>query len=324
MTTVFLTGATGFVGSHVARLLVHEGCEVHALVRPDSNLTRIADVQPHLNMLCGDILHSEALTQSLRLIKPDIFIHLAWYAKPGEYLQASANIDLMAATIKLALLLADVGCRRFVGVGTCFEYDTDAGYLRERTPLRPTFLYSAAKAGTFMALSNLSISGMTVAWARLFYLYGPFEHERRLVPSVIQALLRGEEARCTSGEQVRDFLHVEDVASALWAVAQSSIVGAVNVGSGSPVTVARLVNLIGEIAGRPDLVRLGTLAQAKGDPRFVCADNQRIQIESSWRPKLDLRDGLQNTIDWWRSHIRLSSDPAAHAKTEKVPREDLD
>jgi len=263
-------------------------------------------LKSHLHFLSGDLLHSGDLAQPLRSIKPDVCIHLGWYAKPGEYIQASANIDLMAATLKLASLLREAGCRRFVGVGTCFEYDTDAGYLSERTPLRPTFLYSAAKASTFMTLSNLPVTDMTVSWARLFYLYGPFENERRLVPSVIRALLRGDEARCTSGEQVRDFLHVEDVASALWAVARSSIVGPVNIGSGSPVTVARLVTLIGEIAGRPDLIRLGALAQGKGDPRFVCADNQRIQVEASWRPKLDLRNGLRDTIEWWRSRPPVS------------------
>jgi nucleoside-diphosphate-sugar epimerase len=308
---VLLTGATGFVGSHVARLLVREGCEVHALIRADSSLERIADVQSHLSVLRGDILHADLLAQSLRTIQPELCIHLGWSTKPGEYLQALANIDLMAATVKLALLLAESGCRRFVGIGTCFEYDTDAGYLSESTPLRPAFLYSAAKAGAFMTLSNLAISDMTLAWARLFYLYGPFEHERRLVPSVIQALLRGEEARCTSGEQVRDFLHVEDVASALWAIARSSIVGAVNVGSGCPVTVARLVTLIGEIAERPELVRLGMVAQAKGDPRFVCADNQRVVAEASWRPRIGLDDGLRSTVDWWRARVSHLRPPSA-------------
>jgi nucleoside-diphosphate-sugar epimerase len=298
---VLLTGAAGFIGSHVVRLLVHERCEVLALVRPGTDLSRIADVQSALRLLRGDVLQLDPIENALDSFKPDACIHLAWCAKPGEYLHSAENIDLVAGTARLATKLATVGCRRFVGVGTCFEYDTQGGTLSERTALDPRFLYSACKAATFMVLTNLPLGDMTMAWARLFYLYGPFENERRLVPSVIRALLLGEEARCTTGAQVRDFLHVEDLASALWAIAQSSVAGAVNVGSGAPVTVAHLVKRLGEMLDRSELIKLGALPYAKDDPPFVCANNQRLRTETSWQPRFALDDGLRATIDWWRS-----------------------
>jgi nucleoside-diphosphate-sugar epimerase len=303
---VLVTGAAGFVGSHVARLLVQERCEVLALVRPGSDLWRIADIESRVRLLHGDFLRVNDIEDSLRILKPDVCIHLGWYAKPGEYLHSVENIDLVAGTARLASKLAEVGCRRFVGVGTCFEYDTAGGYLSERAPLAPRFLYSACKAATFMMLTNLPLKDMTVAWARLFYLYGPFENERRLVPSVIYALLRGQEARCTRGEQVRDFLHVEDLASALWAIACSSLAGAINVGSGAPITVAGLVGLIGEILGRTDLIKLGALPYAKGDPPFVCANNHRLRTDTSWQQRFGLEDGLKRTIEWWRSRVSSS------------------
>jgi nucleoside-diphosphate-sugar epimerase len=300
---VLLTGAAGFVGSHVARLLVREGCDVHALVRPGSSLFRIGDVQSRLQLIQGDLLRLDDLVPALAAIKPEICVHLGWCAKPGEYLHSPENVDLMAGTIRLAARLAALGCRRFVGVGTCFEYDTRAGYLGEETPLKPAFLYSAAKAGTFMALHNLSLGEMTFAWARLFYLYGPFENEARLVPSVLCALLRGQAAKCTGGEQIRDFLHVEDVAAALWAIVRSPAVGALNVGSGSPVSVADIVTSIGDLAGRRDLVELGALPYAAGDPMFVCADTRRLREATAWRPKIGLRDGLERMVDWWRVRV---------------------
>jgi nucleoside-diphosphate-sugar epimerase len=297
---VLVTGAAGFIGSHLARLLLRERCEVLALDRPEVDFSRMADVQSSLQLVRGDILNLAALEPAFRSFEPQVCVHLAWSAKPGEYLHAPENIDLVGGTVRFASMLASLGCRRFVGVGTCFEYDTTVGYLNEQTPLCPRFLYSAAKAATFMLLNNLSLEKMTVAWARLFYLYGPFETERRLVPSVIGALLRGEEARCTAGEQVRDFLHVEDLASALWAIAESSIGGPVNVGSGSPVTVAHLVETIGEILGRSELIKLGALPYSPGDPPFVCADNRRLRAQTSWLPRFELREGLKRTIEWWQ------------------------
>ncbi len=298
---VLLTGAGGFVGSHLARLLVREDREICALVRKDTDLSRITDVRSRMQLLGGDVRDVDGLHQALRSFKPDVCIHLAWYAKPGEYLHSLENVDLMGATVRFAAKLAEIGCGRFVGIGTCFEYDTDAGYLSETTLLKPTFLYSAAKAGTYMTLNNLALGDMTMAWARLFYLYGPYENERRLVPSVVRAVLREEEARCTPGGQIRDFLHVEDAAAALWSIAQSTAAGAINVGSGSPVSVAHLATAIGEIMERPDLIKIGALPYAKGDPPFVCANTGRLCTETGWRPRFRLREGLKNAIEWWRS-----------------------
>lgn len=172
-----MTGVGGFVGSHVARLLVREGCEVHALVRVTSDLWRVEDIRSHLQFVTGD-LREAATLDALAERRPEVCLHLGWVATPGTYLRAPENIDLTASTLRLATRLAEAGCKRFVGVGTCFEYDTDAGYLSEGTRLAPAFPYSAAKAGAYLALQCLP-EPISVAWARLFYLYGPYENEGR-------------------------------------------------------------------------------------------------------------------------------------------------
>jgi nucleoside-diphosphate-sugar epimerase len=145
-----------------------------------------------------------------------------------------------------------------------------------------------------------SAAGMSFAWARLFYLFGPRENEKRLVSSVCRSLLAGDPVLLTPGEQVRDFLHVEDVALALSAITRSDLVGAVNVGSGVPVTVAGLARRLGEQAGRPDLIRLGALPYAAGDPPFICADSRRLRTQTDWVPRWDLDGALRATLDWWR------------------------
>jgi nucleoside-diphosphate-sugar epimerase len=301
---VFVTGASGFIGSHLIRLLVREGLEVHALVREQSSLTRIADVADDLRLVRGDVLDTVEVERHIARIRPDLCVHAAWYAVPGEYLDADENAALVAASAALAAALSRAGCSRLVGLGTCFEYDTSAGTLSESTPTRPTNLYAASKLATFLLLEQIGArTGVEVAWARLFYQYGPFEDERRLVPAVIAALLRGQEARVTRGAQVRDFLHVADVASALWAVARSDVTGPVNIGSAEPVAVRELVETIGRILERPDLLAFGAIPDRPGDPPYVCADNRRLVERCGWRRSRTHAEGLRDTIDWWRSRI---------------------
>ena len=110
----------------------------------------------------------------------------------------------------------------------------------------------------------------------------------------------------TTGEQVRDFLHVEDVASAIWAVAQSDLVGPVNIGSGLPVTVKEIAEIIATAVGRPDLLKLGVLPYREGDPMYVCADNTLLTQETGWVQSHSITDGIAQTVDWWRDALSRS------------------
>lgn len=304
MKRVLLTGATGFIGSHVARLLVREGCEVTALVRPGTDPRRIADVLPDIKLLEGDLIAPRKLEAPLRAAAPELCLHLGWYAVPGKYLRAPENVDCVAGSMELLRVLAEIGCRRVVALGTCFEYDTDVGYLAESSPIRPRFLYAACKHALFLMAEQFQRErGLSFAWPRIFYLYGPWEDERRLVPLVIRKLLAGEPCPLTPGEQIRDYLHVEDVAGAIWAVAGSGIEGPINIGSSRPTRVADVAWQIGELLGRAELLHIGDIPAPAGDPPFVCANTQRLRSETDWRPEYELRDGLEATIEWWRWHL---------------------
>jgi nucleoside-diphosphate-sugar epimerase len=299
---VLLTGATGFVGNHAARALIRGGHEVWATVRADSDRARIADIEPELHLIEHDLLRDGV--HILAAIEPELCVHTAWYTEPGRYLTARVNVDLVAASARLALALADGGCRRFVGVGTCFEYDVDRGQLSEETPPRPRHLYSASKLSLFLLLEQIEpLTGMETAWARLFYMYGPHEDERRLVASVARALLRGERVDVTPGEQIRDFLHIEHVGTALTAIALTTIRGAVNVGSGEPVTVREIVETLSRLAGRDDLISLGARPYPDDEPMVVYANTDRLRGNVGWRASYTLAAGLAATVAWWRGRI---------------------
>lgn len=281
---ILLTGAAGFIGSHVARALVRSGHEVHATVLPTDDLWRIRDLEPHLRLYRG--------TLDLLPLEPDLAINLAWYAVPGRYLSAPENRECLEQSLRL---LGRLGCRA-VFAGTCFEYDTTRGILREDSPTRPTTLYAECKDRLRREVERRRGS----VWIRFFYLYGPAEDPRRLIPSVIRGVLRGEPVPVSPGEQRRDFLHVEDAASAVCAVAFSPLEGCVNIGSGEAPAIADIVRKIGELGGRPDLIRLGAVPYYPGEPMLIVADNTRLR-STGWSPRYDLERGLADTFAWWKA-----------------------
>ncbi|NJM40384.1 MAG: NAD-dependent epimerase/dehydratase family protein [Anaerolineae bacterium] len=138
---------------------------------------------------------------------------------------------------------------------------------------------------------------------RIFLLYGPHEPPQKLVPAVVRAVLQGEPARTSHGQQVRDVLHVQDVADAFVALLGSEVQGAVNIASGVPVALREVVLMIGEQLGRRELIQLGALPAAPNDPPKLVADVTRLRDEVGWRPKINLTTGLANTIEWWRSQL---------------------
>jgi nucleoside-diphosphate-sugar epimerase len=299
---VLLTGAAGFIGSHLARLLVGEGHDVTAIARAETDRWRIADLESRIKVIEGDLSDLRSMLDCIRARRPDVLIHMAWKGWSGKA-EADANLSSLGVSLELLRRMPDLGCRRFVAAGTCFEYDLTARALAETTPLRPHDLYGGCKKSLYEVAQEFSaLTGVSVVTPRIFYSYGPYEDQRRLVPSIVQALLRGEVAKATAGEQVRDYLHVADIASAIWLVAQSDATGAVNVASGEPVTIAQIVTRISELLGKPHLLQLGALKYRDGEPMYIVGDPQRLR-SLGWSPAYTLERGLIETIEWWQARV---------------------
>jgi dTDP-6-deoxy-L-talose 4-dehydrogenase (NAD+) len=185
-------------------------------------------------------------------------------------MQSPKNWDCLIGTLRLAAGCVQAGVKRFIGVGSCSEYDMSAGYLSVETPLRPTTPYAGAKAAAFLALSTLlPQQKIAFAWARLFYLYGENEDARRLVPYLRARLSAGEPAELTSGTQVRDYLDVAEAGQQIAALAFAATTGAVNICSGQAQTVRELAEKIADEYGRRDLLHFGARADNMFDPPIV-------------------------------------------------------
>lgn len=268
--TILLTGATGFVGQQVLRVLADCGVLIRALAR-EGQQEKIAIIKGIETVVTTPDLFAESADWWAHVCKGiDTVVHVAWYAEPGKYLQSGKNLDCLTGTLQMAKGAAQAGVRRFVGIGTCFEYDLTGGMLSVETPLRPLTPYAAAKAAAYLALSQwLPPQEVEFSWCRLFYLYGEGEDSRRLVPYLRTRLAAGEPAELTSGNQIRDFLNVREAGRMIAEAALSDRQGSINICSGVPITVRQLAERIADEYGRRDLLKFGVRPDNLVDPPCV-------------------------------------------------------
>jgi nucleoside-diphosphate-sugar epimerase len=300
MKRVLVTGGAGFIGRHVLPALAGREFEVHT-----------ADLRPCVEYGSGvrhhqsDLLDARQIADLMATVRPSHLLHLAWFAEPGAYWTSPENLRWVQASVGLLQAFASQGGRRVVMAGSCAEYDWNYGYCSENlTPLRPDSLYGSCKHALQIMVSAFARqASLSNAWGRIFFVYGPHEAPARLVASVIGSLLRRQTASCTHGLQVRDFLHVEDVAEAFAALLASEVSGPVNIGSGRPVMIKEIIAEIACQLDRRDLVALGALPVPANDPPLVVANVQRLTQEVGWKPRLSLQTGIASTIRWWQEHL---------------------
>jgi nucleoside-diphosphate-sugar epimerase len=300
MKKVLITGAAGFIGRHCLPILLTKGFEVHATDSRESP-ENVPDVCWHQ----VDLLNSSEICSLMGEVQPTYLLHFAWFTTPGKYWTARENLHWVRTSLNLLRAFEEIGGKRIVMAGTCFEYDWQYGYCSEQvTPLAPVTLYGVCKHSLQIMLeASVRQTGLSAAWGRIFFLYGPHEHPDRLVSSVTCSLLKGEPARCSHGNQIRDFLYVEDVADAFTALLESNVTGPVNVASGCPIALRDIIYKIAEKIDRNDLIQLGVLPVPENEPHLLVADVSRLTNEVGWQPKYNLDRGLEQTIAWWRNYL---------------------
>jgi len=288
-----VTGATGFVGRHCLEPLRARGFEVHGVSRhPVSDATA--------TWHACDLFDERSRRSLVDEVAPTHLLHAAWYLEPGKYLGAAENADWVAASIDLVRAFQQRGGERVVALGTCFEYEFRQLVLDESAPLGPTSVYGASKQALGIALRTLAdATGLSLAWARLFFLYGPFEDRRRLVGDIAPSLLEGREVLTSEGLQRRDYMFVEDAGDALAAVLDSGVSGDVNVATGEAPPVRELVERVAAAVGRPELVRYGARPMIPGDPPEIRAAVDRLTQEVGWRAFTPRDEAVARTVQWW-------------------------
>jgi nucleoside-diphosphate-sugar epimerase len=284
---VLLTGATGLIGRATLPALAALGAEVIAVSRSGR------DMPGAMKSVACDLLDPAALARAVSEARATHLVHLAW-ADGADRWHSPVNDIWADTTLALLQAFADGGERRALMAGSCAEYDWDGpGLLTESTPLRPATRYGQAKARAGGAcLAAASGLGLSLVWARPFFVYGPGEPEGRLVGDLVTGLRAGRAVDCTDGLQRRDFLYSGDLGQALAALLAADATGPVNVGSGRAIPVRDLIGEIARQVGRPGLVRLGARPRPADDPPEICADVARLTCATGFRPACSLAEGV--------------------------------
>ena len=303
---VLLTGATGFLGTHLARELTRLGAEVFALRRNPATGTRLKC--EGVRWLTGDLTDAESLVAAVKQAAPEVIFHLAAY---GTVFNQKDNQQAFAANVagtwNLWQAIANTPCR-LVYAGSCGEYGQAKGQVAEDHACRPTWFYPATKnAGTVMLSTLAKQTGREVVILRPFGPYGPADDPSRVIPQVILSLLHGEAVRVTAGEQLRDYAYVSDhVAAFILAGSQPLAThGAIyNIGSGNVIQLRQLIETIAAAVSSTAIqqVQFGAIPYRDSEVWEMCCDIGSARRDLGFEPKVSLADGIALTVEWYREH----------------------
>ena len=279
--TILVTGANGFIGRSVVRALTDRDCTPVVL------------------------LHRWSGREELDLLLPpgsiEGCIHLGWYAEPHDYLvNVSGNRASLRASLDLAEALVSRACTSLVVAGTSAEYAESDQTLSEQADVAPWSVYGAAKLSLHHFLrSSLIPDELAVSWARIFNVTGPGEDARRLIPQAAQAMLANRELALSAGTQVRDFLHVDDVAAGLVTALFAARPGAYNIASGRGSTLREvLTELATALRCDPVLLRFGERTRAPFDPDHVVGSADPLR-SLGWKPRYDFLQTIASAASHW-------------------------
>ncbi len=317
MKKVLVTGADGFIGSHLVEFLVEKGFEVRALSLYNSfnNWGWLEDVSvlKQIEVLCGDIRDPYFCRELVKGV--DVVYNLAAliaipfsYKAPQSYVNTNCN-----GTLNMLQAALDAGVSKFVQTSTSEVYGTaDYVPIDEKHPLKPQSPYSATKIGSdSLAMSFFYSFEMPVTIARPFNTFGPRQSLRAVIPTIIGQLANGvKEIKLGDLSPTRDFNFVKDACNGFYLLGESdNVVGETyNFGRGNEISIGDLVKLIIEIMGVDATVTMDEqrIRPEKSEVQRLWCDNSKIKKALGYGPKFTLEEGLKETIDWFREEKNLS------------------
>jgi len=306
---IFITGATGFVGSNLARRYLERGAEVFINLRKTSDMWRIKDILSEVNSVPVDISDYEKLREAIKNVRPDCIFHTATYGGSAEQKNTEKIIETnITGTVNLIRSCRDTEVRLLVNTGTSSEYGIKNSAVKETSLLEPVNEYGVTKAAATLFCQSYAVTeNLPIVTLRLFSPYGRYEPKSRLVPSVILAALKKINPKISSRQFVRDFIFIDDVLDAYEAVTNlKNPSGKIfNIGSGQQHSVGDIVDIIIKHLGNEVTYELGAPQAWKNEPQVWQADIQKAKAELSWEPEFSLDDGIAATIDWFKANKGL-------------------
>ncbi|WP_236838594.1 SDR family NAD(P)-dependent oxidoreductase [Caldalkalibacillus salinus] len=314
--SVLVTGASGFIGSHVVQALLHEGANVRAFVHYNSMNTKgyldqlTKDEQNGIEMYMGDLKDPHGVMNACKGV--DTVLHLgALIAIPYSYVNPTDVVQTnVLGTVNIAQAVRHHGIARLVHTSTSETYGT-AQYvpMDETHPLQGQSPYSASKIAADKMIESFYCSyELPAITVRPFNAYGPRQSMRAVIPTIINQALHEDEIRLGNLKATRDFTYVEDTARAFLHAASCPSVGEViNAGSGFEISIGELAEKIKKMVGRdiPITVKQDRLRPEKSEVDRLFSNSDKAQSMMGWKAQVSLDEGLSRTIEWMKQHKSL-------------------
>ncbi len=306
---VLVTGASGFIGSHIVRRLIRDGHSVSVLARPTSSWGRLEDLRDSFTVIPIDITDKEALVPALRELQPEWVFHMA---NAGLYGGASGTDEQVARVNVLGLInlleaLSDVPYEAFINGASSAEYGPKHAPMKESDVCEPMSTYAVTKlAATSYATMIARLKGKPIVSTRFFSPFGPGDDERRLVPTLIRTMLAGGEAT-VAPEAMRDYIYIDDAVSALISLAEHSdknlLTGQIlNLGTGIGIRARHVAEVVAAATGVTPTIVWNNTQLRYWDSSVWQADMTKTFSLTSWRPETSFEQGIAATVSWIRDN----------------------
>jgi nucleoside-diphosphate-sugar epimerase len=297
MRKIVITGATGMIGSALARCALEHDLEVLCIVRKGSSRTGNIPKSKKTKIVFADLRDYARLNISE---KCDVFFHLAWNKTTGIFRD---DVDIQENNIKYTLdavrLAARSGCSVFVGAGSQAEYGIVSEPLGPDTPVNPQSGYGIAKyaAGKFGRLLCNQL-GIRYNWLRILSVFGPFDASNTLIMYAINELRAGRFPELTKCEQIWDYLYCDDAAKAFLAVGDRGMDGKIYpLGSGNQRRLSEYLESLRCIVSPKGILRFGKKEYYPHQPMYLCADISALTADTGWKPEVSFEEGIKRIVE---------------------------
>lgn len=304
---ILITGASGFIGSHITRQLLSRGHKVHLILREPMNAWRIHDLLDQCTVIKSDLENLFEQKNILKKLSIDCVIHSAWRGVSGADRNSNIQLKNLDDLIIILELVKDLGIKNFVGIGSQAEYGPQTGKISEHQITNPTTLYGILKLAAYQIAKKYSIeNGFRFAWMRVFSSYGPMDHDYWLIPSLIKDLLSGLPPQTTLAEQKWDYIFITDLADAIIRVCENNQAnGIFNLGSGYTVKLKNLIEDIQKQINKNIKINFGAIPYRADQVMHLEADISRLYKVTGWTPSIGIKEGIAETIKWSRKqHLK--------------------
>jgi len=295
---VFLTGATGFVGGYVLKQLEKEDFNILLLVRASKENFSSTIKSKKVDIILGDLSDIDKWKNELIQFKPDTTIHLAWEGIPDYGVKTS--VKNLKYGLDLFEELAELGCKKIICTGSCWEYGQNQGEISENLPVKSSNAFTTAKnALHYLGREIAKDKNVQFIWTRLFYVYGPGQRENSLIPHMIKCVKEGKKPKIKTPSARNDFIYVEDVARAIVAILEKCKQSTVyNIGSGYSTSIQEIIREICNCYNIEYIQKSKQLSEYQAINFW--ADISKIRKEIGWEPKVNIVEGVNSTVTYYK------------------------